>query len=429
MQNYDYILRQYRKIKQGGWPIFRRKVNRAFRIFYLLLPAMFFFLAIRLLRPWLLIRINPLFSSRIGHFAANTELYLCERDAGINVPKRRYVDLCYFDGRSANKQLEIMWGRHLTIWPAWLLGPVLRLNTAFPGGSIHEVGNNTQNDRDVHNLLDRMPPHLSFTPEEDLRGKAGLKAMGIPDGSEFICLIVRDSLYLKSIAPNGNPDYYDYHNHRDCDVQNYVLAAEALADLGYYVIRMGAVVKAAFYSSHPKVIDYATNGMRSDFMDIYLGAKCKFCISNSTGFDAVPYIFRRPIVYVDHVPLAIVTTFSSKFLITTKKHWLHGKGRLMTFREIFDSGAAYFLHSKQYADMGIDLIESTRGEIAAVVLEMEGRLKGTWQTTEEDEELQRRFWEIYPVNARDADRNRPLHGKIRARFGCQFLRDYRECLE
>lgn len=343
MTIYNFIQRQYSEINQGGWPIFGRKVSRAFRIFYRLLAAMPFFLAMRLLRPWLLIRINPLFSFRLGHFAANTELYLCERDAGINVPKRRYVDLSYYDGRIANKQLAIMWGRHLNIWPAWLLGPVFKLNRLFPGGSIHEVGDNTQHDRDVHNLLDRMPPHLSFTLEEEDRGKAGLKAMRIPDGSEFICLTVRDSAYLRSIAPDGNPDFYNYHDYRDASLQNYVLAAEALADVGYYVIRMGAVVKAPFNSSHPRVIDYATNGMRSDFMDIYLGAKCKFCISNSTGFDAVPYIFRQPIVYVDHVPLGIVSTFSSKFLITTKKHWLRGEGRLMTFREIFDSGAVFFL--------------------------------------------------------------------------------------
>lgn len=425
----NFVQRQYSEANQRGWSVFRRKASRVVRVFCLLLPATLFFLAMRFLRPWLLIRINPLFSFRIGHFAANTELYLCERDAGINVPKRRYVDLCYYDGRLANKQLATMWGRHIRIWPAWLLGPVYRLNRVFPGGSIHEVGNNTRDDRDVHNLLERMPPHLSFTPEEDLRGKVGLKAMGIRDGSEFICLVARDSSYLKTIAPDGNPDYYNYHDYRDVEVQNYVLAAEALADLGYYVIRMGAVVKAPFNSSHPKVIDYATNGMRSDFMDVYLGAKCKFCISNSTGFDAVPYIFRRPIVYVDHVPLGIVITFSFNFLIITKKHWLRSKGRLMTFREIFDSGAAYFVRSNQYTDMGIDLIESTPEEISAVVLEMEGRLKGTWQTTEEDEELQRKFWNIYPIDARDPDQNRPLHGEIRARFGTHFLRDNWELLK
>ena len=60
-------------------------------------------------------------------------------------------------------------------------------------------------------------------------------------------------------------------------------SAEALADRGFYVIRMGKKVNAAINSSQPNVIDYATNGMRSDFMDIYLGAKCSFCISSNFG--------------------------------------------------------------------------------------------------------------------------------------------------
>lgn len=57
------------------------------------------------------------------------------------------------------------------------------------------------------------------------------------------------------------------------------------------------------------------------------------------------------------------------------------------------------------------------------------RLKSTWQPGPDDDALQRRFWEINPVDARDASENRPLHGKVRARYGSQFLRDNREWLE
>lgn len=91
----------------------------------------------------------------------------------------------------------------------------------------------------------------------------------------------------------------------------------------------------------------------------------------------------------------------------------------MTFREIFESGAGDFNFS--YEEAGIDLIESFPEEIAAVVLEMEARLKSTWQTTEEDEELQRRFWEIFPRSE--------LHGEIRSRIGADFLRKNKVWLE
>ena len=428
MTIFELIRRQGSDVARRGRTIFMRKVNRAFRVACLLLPALAVFLLMRLLRWPLVIRINPLFSSRLGHFAGNTELYLCERDAGINVPRGRYVDLCYYNGRLANEQLATMWRRSLRIWPSWLLGPALRLNRVVPGGSIHEVQNNTQHDRDVLNLLECTPPHLTFTQEEEQRGRAGLRAMGIPDEGEFICLIARDSAYLDAHAPDGNLDFYSYHDYRDVDIQNYVLAAEALADLGYYVIRMGAIVNSPINSRHPKVIDYATNGMRTDFMDIYLGANCFFCISLGAGFDAIPAIFRRPMALVNLVPLGYHYTWSKDALCICKKHWLTSEARWLSFKEIFRRGVGFSKHSSEYEERGVEVIENTPEEIRALVIEMSQRLTGTWEPEPGDEEFQRRFWEIYPADARDRTKNQPLHGKILARYGAQFLRDNREWL-
>ena len=94
------------------------------------------------------------------------------------------------------------------------------------------------------------------------------------------------------------------------------LAAEELARRGYYVFRMGAKVLKPLKSSNPKVIDYAS-GMRSDFMDIYLGAKCTFCVTTLSGFDGIPRIFRKPAVTLQ-VPLGITPTFSDSDLVLTK---------------------------------------------------------------------------------------------------------------
>ena len=420
-------------LRSGKWSETKRILAKAaIRILYIiaLLPLGFFFtLIIRIMRPWFLIRIQKLNSQRMGHFAGNTEIYLCERDAGINTPKMPYVDLWFHSWPICNRQLAWMWGRVLHIWPAWLLDPTSRMNSFIPGGRVHQIGENTMNDRDIFNLLDRFPPHLCFLAEEEKHGQAGLRMLGIPENAPFVCLNVRDNAYLRNSIP-WNP--WSYHDYRNCSIQNYVCAAQELANRGYYVVRMGATVNEAMNAAHPMIIDYAANGTRSEFMDIYLGAKCAFCISNGTGFDAVPYIFRRPIVYVDHVPVGIINTFSSKFLATTKKHWLRGENRFMTLREIIESGAAYFFWADDYESKGIDLIESTPEEITAVVLEMESRLKGTWCATEEDAVLQDRFWKMLldsAINSSSkamiimtANGTKPFHGEIRSRFGADFLR-------
>jgi hypothetical protein len=52
---------------------------------------------------------------------------------------------------------------------------------------------------------------------------------------------------------------------------------------------------------------------------------------------------------------------------------------------------------------------------------MEERLKGTWVITEEDEDLQRRFWSLFKPGE--------LHGKIYSRIGAAFIRKYKALLD
>ncbi len=423
-----FIGRQHLLIQQDVPAVLIRKMKRALQIlpqlplYILAVPIV---MVIRLIRPWLLVRWCGLISWRIGHFVGNTELYLCERDAGINVPRQRHVDIFYMGGPICNQQLAIMWKRVLHVWPSWIVAPVSRVNRLILGGMAHEIGENTQHDRDVHNLFDRCPPHLEFTPEEEIFGDACLRTMGIPQGARFVCLMVRDSTYL---AAYESVDC-SYHNYRDSDIQEYVLVAEALANRGYYVIRMGAKVREAMKITHLKVIDYATNGMRSDFMDIYLGAKCEFCISTGLGLDGIPETFRRPIVYVNFVPLGYLHTSRKEFISITKKYFSKEEGRILTLREIFKRGVGFSLYASDYEFKGIKLIENTAEEIRDVVIEMAERLNGTWRSLENDEALQRSFWKIFSTDTVDAFQRPPLHGEIRSRFGSAFLRNNRQWLK
>lgn len=427
----NFLKHQLLQIQRKGFFVYWIKIGGLRRFLHLPLCvfAIPFVFIIRLIKPWFLVRMGGLISLRIGHFAANTELYLCERDAGINVPKQRYVDIFHMAHRPiCNRQLEIMWKRTLNIWPSWVLGPIILANRIIAGGAIHEIGENTRGDRDVHNLLDQFPPHLEFSPKEEASGAASLREMGIPEGVRFVCFIVRDSSYLDSIPLYRHLDL-SYHSYRDCNIQNYVLAAEELAERGYYVIRMGAKVKEAFNVKHPNIIDYAFNGMRSDFMDIYLGAKCTFCVTVGTGFDSIPFIFRRPIVDTNFVPLGFCSTSSNRFLHITKHHYSIAENRTLTLKEIFDKGLGCSYATNKYSSKGVQLLENTPEEIRDVVVEMYDRLNDNWQPHVEDEALQRRFWEIFPDDELNDANGQPYHGEIRSHYGAKFLRDKKSWLQ
>ena len=108
-----------------------------------------------------------------------------------------------------------------------------------------------------------------------------------------------------------------------------------------------------------------------------------------------------------------------------KKLWLREEQRFMTFREFLEAWeeewSARFPGSIAYEHLGVDVVENTPEEIIAVAVEMDERLNGTWQTTEEDKELQQRFWSTLKF--------REPNEEFRSRMGAEFLRQNRELLD
>src|SRR3990167_27264 len=72
-----------------------------------------------IISPWLRIRLIMLFSNRVGHFAWNTEFWLCVIDKFKNDKNIKYINFFYtIPGHPvANKQLYYMWKRAITILP------------------------------------------------------------------------------------------------------------------------------------------------------------------------------------------------------------------------------------------------------------------------------------------------------------------------
>ena len=184
---------------------------------------------------------------------------------------------------------------------------------------------------------------------------------------------------------------------------------------------MGSVVSEPLPAASPMVIDYATR-YRSDFMDIFLGAKCYFYIGDQSGLDAIPGIFRRPVATVNLSQFQRARTWGPDDLFVTKKLWLRKERRLVTFREIFDWHIDDVRRGEEYGRIDIEVVENTPEEITALAVEMDERLKRTWQPAAEDEELQRRFWSIYKAD-------KLFHGEILSRVGADFLRRNRELLD
>lgn len=375
------------------------------------IPFIPLILIIFLIRSKILIRIGSLYSDRIGHFAGNTELYLCELKAGINKPDSKFIDLFFLSGKISNQQLYKMWKRKLIILPKFLLFPIYDLTYILPGGYKNRVSGPSCRDRDVHNLIDKYPANLKFTKKEKQLGETILKSYGIKKKDKFICLNVRDSAFLSH-------QNYNYHSYRDCSINNYKYAAEKLADLGYFVIRMGAKVQKKLLSNNDKIIDYACDGKRSDFMDIFLGSRCYFSISTSTGWDCIPYIFRKPIVYAPIQPINNSFTFSKKFIAIFKHHIIIKENRKMTINEIFESDVFKFQTSNEFNEFGVRLIEPTKEEIWEVIKEMLFNLKNNFKKNNNKTFYQKKIIQNF---SKYGNSNQIYHGEIKFMIGSKFI--------
>jgi putative glycosyltransferase (TIGR04372 family) len=416
---FSFIKRNLNEIYNGGKNVLLNKL-----ILFSYIPLFIFFfpflILIRAISPFLIIRFGELITSRIGHLAANTELYLCEKDAGINKPTKKFIDIFYISQYPiCNKFLLKKWKSILLVYPKIIIYPLHFLNKIIPGGDIHNIGTNSNQDRDINNLLDIYPCHITLTQKEVNKGEDILNKIGIPLNSKIVCLLIRDSAYLNSQIPNSN---WDYHNYRDCDVDNYKLASEYLSDLGFYVVRMGRKVNKSFVSKKANIFDYANSKWASDFMDIYLGFKCTFCISSGSGWDAVPaWIFRKPTIFTNLVPFGHLPTYSDKFLLTTKRNFSTMLKRELTISEVFGLGVSNFCHTSSYKINQINLIENTPEEIKDVVIEMLQYLNGVNTESEKKMFLSQRFWNLYSVLINSHDSHNLLHGKFKSRFSRTYL--------
>ena len=438
---HSFVLRHLDQINKEGWVALRRKAGILLRIFLKpcpINPARLLVIFIRKIRPLIVIRLTAVDVGRIGG-TYHADWYLSEKADGNH--RSRHLDFFYFFKSTdhMNRQWLKMWKRELPVVPfSKFVRNANNLNKKIPGYEEHLIPNDDVvptvaehltyiagkdlNVYERHNerlkcILRSERPNLCFTTIEEMRGARELKRLGIHAGDAFVCFHARDSAFLDAVKSDFN---WRYHDYRDSSIQNYLSAAEEMSKRGYYAVRLGAKVSEKVISTNPRVIDYACNGMRTDFLDIYLSAKCRFILCSDTGMSFPAEVFKRPLVFVNWGPILRVPVYVLKGLVIFKKFYLKNENCQMTFSEIMSLKFGGADTNEKFAKMNLELIENTPEEICAVTVEMDQRLNGTWQTTKEDEELQHRFWALFgPDKLKSPD----------LRIGAEYLRQNIDLLE
>lgn len=379
--------------KKSSSEIIKAIIIRLFHIYPILFFSPLFnsclLLLLVVISPWRKIKIGGLVTERIGHLAVNTDLFLRRRQLG-RIPGN--IEYVFLAGKPCNRQLLNMWKRYLHVIEDDTLHKLFnKARWLWKRTSFYEPLQAIFNEYPEYQKTE---PTLEFTPQEQKHGCKQLQTMGInPDKDWFVCIFARDPAYLNTVYPKGN---WEYHDYRNADINNFMLASKYITSLGGYVIRIGSHVNKAIEIRNTKIIDYAKE-YRTDFMDIYLISKCRFVMGNTSGICDVAMLFEVPYLGINCIPIGNVPHGKNSLFIP-KKIKDRGKGSLVTFSRIIEEtkdGAHEIWTSNWWCERGYELVENTEDEILRVTEEMVQRLESDFFFSEDDSNLLDKYFQLY----------------------------------
>lgn len=350
------------------------------------------------------------YSKAIGHLTAEPDCFIKEGLLGLRPPVKA-IWVAPQD-MVANKHLLGYWEPYLRIWKsplARLLLPVARnekLGTSYVM-PIYEAALFPK----IQSAWGNRAPLLRLTKEDYERGWAVLRKLGVPEGAWFVCVHNREGGYW--------PDDEHINVYRNADIRSYLPAMEMIVGRGGWCIRVGDKMMTPL-PSMLHVIDYALHEVKSDWMDIFLGAACKCFLGCSSGLYLVSSIFGGRAALANLFPISCALSYGIHDVSIPKLLWSTRQKRYLAFKEIFDSPIGNFRLPHLYEKAGLKPVDNTPDEIRELAVELLETATGTVQHSAEDEELQRRFKSLM----------RPCHYSFgaKSRIGRHFLRQHANLL-
>jgi putative glycosyltransferase (TIGR04372 family) len=239
-------------------------------------------------------------------------------------------------------------------------------------------------------------PLLALTAEESAAGRAQLAQLGLPAGAWFACVHTGDT---------GSPTLPDLGP-----------AIRSTVARGGWVVLMGDSA-ATRPSPAPLVIDYTSSAARSETMDLYLFAACRFFVGAALGPAQVPPLFGVPCALVDWAPGGM-RPYSARDLYLPRLWRAGAPEHFLGLPETMAPPLGFAAGYAHERALGLTPLHSTSAEIAELVDEMLDRVEGSSTCVERDALLLAAFDAVAETNlCRGA-----------ARPGRAFLRRYARLL-
>jgi len=227
-------------------------------------------------------------------------------------------------------------------------------------------------------------PLLHLKKEHYDIGKQVLRKLGLPDDAWYVTLHVREPGYRGESRKNTTEEF------RNANPLDYVNACKVITNAGGWVFRMGDPSMTAL-PKMPQVIDYARTGeIRSDLMDVFLGATCRFLIGSASGYLRLPRYFGVPVLFTNSTNTVPYFSLTENDLYLPRLLKYKGNGNYLSFEENISPPISMLTNSQHFLNMGLGWANNTPEELEIATIEMLEKTDDNSSSKNEDD-LQRRF--------------------------------------
>lgn len=375
-----YYVSKIRKIGPIGlsrW-VLRRIVSEIVWVLFLPLTLVGHFLGYRRV---------PVNTSRIGHLAAEVDAFLKDRALG-NLASRKWF-LLASKNHVANAALLEYWAEKVPIVRNPVACAVLS-SMSRHGLMSQKVSHyvlalrGTAAYYSIQAAWGNRPPVLMLSQNHRERGREFLRDTGLPPSAWFVAVHVREAGFSEIDEAA--------HSHRNGSIDRLLPAIHEIRRRGGWVIRMGDPTMRKI-PPLDGLVDYAHHPSRSDWMDVFLCAECRFFLGNSSGLFAMSTAFGVPCALANMIPTSHMG-YSESDVSIPKLIWSKEQKRYLTFKEIFSSDIGNFRLAKLYDYSELVPEENTASEILELATEMLDRLEKNNNTSHEDEVRQEKFMHL-----------------------------------
>ena len=190
---------------------------------------------------------------------------------------------------------------------------------------------------------------------------------------KWVCIHYRNSSYTSNFQKGLKIPNDDFgQDFRNTNPEFLVPVVKRLNTLGIHVFLMGHDNHFPMEDSH-FFTNFSRCSWKTDFIDVYLSAKCLFYFGNSSGSAQISRMFGRPTISSN---LSLLHCFNgtNTDITAPKKYYDKSLGRYLTLSEILNSPIKFARNADEYTAAGIILHENSPEELNLMLSEMLERI-------------------------------------------------------